>query len=316
MHRESRNTVRLLTSVVGSRVYKDDKKWKDEKKERYRCLKRGGKKMYTEAYDGVKEIKVTEDMSYFTTTTNHHQLKRNGIDIWSTSSGKPWWNLSLLSPTLSESSSIAAEQGGYNNNLLLHKVPKKRVSGSRKTEYNSNPKKQEKKQILLKGRRIYANQLKHSTNNYKLDGCRDKDRLQYICDFDDKQKVYSNAGSATVSTTFVVHNTYDDDCFLAYQQLNNVDKDKSVYVSKRDHKQDQKKCFQTQINQKPFSSQLHHQQNDLSPSVVVNDSYEERYDNGIDFEFVQNRNLSTFNVSMVYIEAYEICFNILFYFCN
>ena len=265
--------------------------------------------MYTEAYDGVKEIKVTEDMSYFTTTTNHHQLKRNGIDIWSTSSGKPWWNLSLLSPTLSEYSSIAAEQGGYNNNLLLHKVPKKRVSGSRKTEYNSNPKKQEKKQILLKGRRIYANQLKHSTNNYKLDGCRDKDRLQYICDFDDKQKVYSNAGSATVSTTFVVHNTYDDDCFLAYQQLNNVDKDKSVYVSKRDHKQDQKKCFQTQINQKPFSSQLHHQQNDLSPSVVVNDSYEERYDNGIDFEFVQNRNLSTFNVSMVYIEAYEICFN-------
>ena len=43
MHRESRNTVRLLTSVVGSRVYKDDKKWKDEKKERYRCLKREGK---------------------------------------------------------------------------------------------------------------------------------------------------------------------------------------------------------------------------------------------------------------------------------
>ena len=34
MHRESRNTVRLLPSVDGSRVYKDDKKWKDEKKER------------------------------------------------------------------------------------------------------------------------------------------------------------------------------------------------------------------------------------------------------------------------------------------
>ena len=255
--------------------------------------------MYTEAYDGVKEIKVTEDMSYFTTTTNHHQLKRNPIDIWSTSSGKPWWNLSLLSPTLSESSSIAAEQGGYNNNLLLHKVPKKRVSGSRKTEYNSNPKKQEKKQILLKGRRIYANQLKHSTNNYKLDGCRDKDRLQYICDFDDKQKVYSNAGSATVSTTFVAHNTYDDDCFLAYQQLNNVDKDKSVYVSKRD-KQDQKKCFQSQINQQSFSSQLQHQQNDLIPLDVVNESYEEKYDNGIDIEYIHNRNLSTFNVSMVY----------------
>lgn len=43
MHRESRNTVRLLPSVDGSRVYKDDKKWKDEKKERYRCLKREGK---------------------------------------------------------------------------------------------------------------------------------------------------------------------------------------------------------------------------------------------------------------------------------
>ena len=43
MHRESRNTVRLLPSVDGSRVYKDDKKCKDEKKERYRCLKREGK---------------------------------------------------------------------------------------------------------------------------------------------------------------------------------------------------------------------------------------------------------------------------------
>lgn len=99
----------------------------------------------------------------------------------------------------------------------------------------------------------------------------------------------------------MVHNTYDDDCFLAYQQLNNdVDKDKLVYVSKRD-KQDQKKCFQSQINQQSFSSQLQHQQNDLIPWDLVNESYEEKYDNGIDIEYIHNRNLSTFNVSMVYI---------------
>jgi len=201
-----------------------NKKWKDEKEEQFRALKRGEEKTHIEAYDGVEDIKVTDNVSYVT-STNHHQ-KGNWIVRWPTiTEKKPWWNLGLFSPTVSETS-ITAQQERYNNNFLLQEVPKKRVgrTSGRKTEYNHH--RQEQKQIL-QGRN-YANQLKQSTNNYKLDGPTDEDRLPYICDINDKQKVYN----AAAATTFVVADSYYDDCVRNQQPLieKNANNDKPFHA--------------------------------------------------------------------------------------
>jgi hypothetical protein len=233
IYRKRKNVARLLPTVVESHANMQNKKWKDEKEEQFRALERGEEKTHIEAYDGVEEIKVTDNVSYVT-STNHHQTGNWIVRCPTITEKKPWWNLGLFSPTVSETS-VTSQQERYNNNLLLHEVPKKRVG--RHTEYNQQ--RQQRKQIL-QGRN-YANQLKQSTNNYKLDGPTDEDRLPYICDINDKQKVYN----AAAAPTFVVGDRYYDDCIRNQQPLI----EKNAYNDKPFHAiQQQNESESTQQN--------------------------------------------------------------------
>ena len=183
----------------------------------------------------VEEIKVTDNVSYVTTTNNGLTIQKGNCIVRcpTITEKKLWWNLGLFSPTISEISSVTSsfQQERYNNNSFLNEneeVSEKRVG--RKTEYNDHyrQKKQEKKHFLQQRqgiRRNSANRLKQFTNNYKLDGLtRDEDRLVYICDINDKQKV-NNATSAAVvaaATTFVAADSYYDDCVRNQQDQNLV----------------------------------------------------------------------------------------------
>ena len=215
-------TARLLPTVVfesHATTNQRSKNWKEEKEEQpFRSLKRGEEKTCTEAeaYDGVEEIKVTDNVSYVTSTKNYHQQKGNSIVRCPIKTEeKPWWNLSLFSPTVSETS-YTVQQERYNNTLALQRrVPEKRV-GRRKIEYN-HQKKQEKKQFQ-QGRN-YANRLKQSTNNYRLDGPRD----EYICDTNDKQKEVCNLHTATTTTFMVADDSHYNDCESDQQPIKQVE---------------------------------------------------------------------------------------------
>ena len=237
-----KNVARFLPRVVESHANTENEEWKDEKEEQLQGSKRGGGETKLEAYDGVEEIKVTNNVSYVTTTTNHHYQRGNWIVRCPTITEKRlWWNLGLFSPTISEISSIpsSVQQERYNNNSLLEEneeVSEKRAKGGK---YNNHyhQKKQEKKQFHDNERqgirRNSANRLKQFTNNYKLDGPRDENRLAYICDINDKQKV-DNASSAVVAaaaTNFVAADSYYDDCVRNQQPLieKNVNNNKHFY---------------------------------------------------------------------------------------
>ena len=176
IHRKRKNVARFLPRVVESHANAENEEWKDEKEEQLQGSKRGGGETKLEAYDGVEEIKVTNNVSYVTTTNNHHYQRGNWIVRCPTITEKRlWWNLGLFSPTISEISSIpsSVQQERYNNNSLFYEneeVSEKRVKGGKAEydHYHHPQKKQEKKQFLQQRqgiRRNSANRLKQFTNN-------------------------------------------------------------------------------------------------------------------------------------------------------
>ena len=246
MYTKRKNVARYLPRVVESHANIENEEWKDEKEAHLQDSKREGEDTKLEAYDGVEEIKVTDNVSYVTTTNNGLTIQKGNCIVRCPiiTEKKLWWNLGLFSPTISEISSVTSslQQERYNNNSFLNEneeVSEKRVG--RKTEYNDHyrQKKQEKKHFLQQRqgiRRNSANRLKQFTNNYKLDGLtRDEDRLVYICDINDKQKV-NNATTAAVgaaATTFVAADSYYDDCVRNQQPLieKNVNNNKLFHAS-------------------------------------------------------------------------------------
>ena len=245
MYTKRKNVARYLPRVVESHANIENEEWKDEKEAHLQDSKREGEDTKLEAYDGVEEIKVTDNVSFVTTTNNGLTIQKGNCIVRCPiiTEKKLWWNLGLFSPTNSEISSVTSslQQERYNNNSFLNEneeVSEKRVG--RKTEYSDHyrQKKQEKKHFLQQRqgiRRNSANRLKQFTNNYKLDGLRDEDRLVYICDINDKQKV-NNATSAAVvaaATTFVAADSYYDDCVRNQQPLieKNVNNNKLFHAS-------------------------------------------------------------------------------------
>ena len=238
-----RNVARFLPKVVESHANTENQEWKDEKEELLRDSKREGEETKLKADDGVEEIKVTNNVSYVTTSndplTTH---KGNWIVRCPTIAEKRiWWNLGLFSPTISEISSIPSslpQERDNNNSVFIEneEVSEKRVGRITKYSDHYRQKKQEKKQFLQRRqgiRRNSANRLKQFANNYKLDGLRDEDRLEYICDINDKQKV-NNATSAAVgaaATTFVAADSYYDDCVRNQQPLieTNINNNKLIH---------------------------------------------------------------------------------------
>ena len=240
IYREGRNVARFLPKVVESHANKETEEWKDEKEEQLPYSKREERETKLEAYDGVEEIKVTNNVSYVTTSNDHVTIQRGNHTVRYPiiTEKRIWWNLGLFSPTISEISSIpnSLEQERDNNNSVFienEEVSEKRVGRITKYSDHYHQKKQEKKQFLQRRqgiRRNSANRLKQFANNYKLDGLRDEDRLECICDINDKQKV-NNATSAAVgaaATTFVAADSYYDDCVRNQQPLieKNVNKNK------------------------------------------------------------------------------------------